>query len=269
LDFQVTKSTVELEINSIQTVSSQAEYFSSVLIHQYIFFNFASLMAVSDLFSKGSTQSIQNIILKYLDQATAKKGLEIEARIGRIMNKITMKRMDFDTFHPIVFQRLPNEYEFEGEIAKEDFTKIKQLLFGESVTDKYKMVETVDKISISNTVRKIQSDQGIFYQKKLKLSKIDIHLPEYAYDVRISISQESDVEQKDFVQKPNLIQRSRERESYLFNEYSFDFTKVVNPRTAGQDRKYEIEVEVKDLEYQRIEFVVMALNLPVLKKRPN
>lgn len=225
-------------------------------------------MPVSDLLSKPSTKSIQSIILHFLDQKLPKQGIEIEARIGRITSRTTNKRMNYETLHPIVFQNLPNEFEFKGEVAKEDFNKIKQILFENGSVDKFTKTESSDKISVSRNIRKIQTNETIVYQKKTKMARIDIYMPEFAYDIRISISIETDVEQKDFIQKFTRIQRNRERKSFRFNEYSFDFTKVISSKGNNKEentREYEIEVEVKDMEFNKIEFVTMLLNLPILK----
>lgn len=226
-------------------------------------------MAIPEcLFKNSYTFTIQNLVLKRLD-AVSTSNVEIEARLGRIVNKITTKRISFEVSHPIVFESLPNEYRFVSGVEKSDFGAIRHALFPEATP-----TTVQDRVTVSRNIRKIEHDGGVRYEKKVKIFSMDVHLPDLLYDVRVSVSKEAAVDQREFnldrSSPAHHIQRDRDRESFRCNEYSFDFTKVSGAKREAPEnlpRTYEIEVEIKDGGFKGTEFVTIALNLPVLRRK--
>lgn len=226
-------------------------------------------MSIPECFFKNSyASSIQNIVLKRLDTG-AVGNVEIEARLGRIVNKITTKRIGFEVRHPIAFESLPNECRFVSGVEKSDFSTIKHMLFPEATP-----TTVQDRVIVCRNVRKIEQDGGVRYEKKVKILSMDIHLPDMLYDVRVSVSREAIIDQKEFgldrSSPAHYIRRDRSRESFRCNEYSFDFTKVSSARKEALEdlpRTYGIEVEVKDCGFKGTEFVTIALNLPALRRK--
>lgn len=226
-------------------------------------------MAIPECLLKNSYAStIQNLVLKRLDVGNV-SNVEIEARIGRIVNKITTKRISFDIKHPIVFESLPNEYRFVSGVEKPDFDTIKHVLFPEIAP-----VVVRDRVTVNRNIRKIEQDGTVRYEKKVKILSIDVHLPDMLYDVRVSASREVAVDQREFnsdrTHPAHHVQRDRDRESFRCNEYSFDFTRVSNTKRDAPEsppRTYEIEMEIKDCRFKGTEFVTMVLNLPVLRRK--
>lgn len=220
------------------------------------------------LFKNRYTSTIQNLVLKRLD-CESLSNVEIEARLGRIVSKITTKRISFEVQHPIVFESLPNEYRFVSGVERNDFNTIKHALFADALP-----TAVQDRVTVSRSIRKIEQNGSTRYEKKVKILSIDVYLPDMLYDVRVSVSREFSVSQKEFSlghqSSPYHVQRDRDRESFRCNEYSFDFTKILDARREGAEgapRTYEVEVEIKDSGFKRTEFVTIALNLPVLKKK--
>lgn len=226
-------------------------------------------MAIPEcLFRNRYTSTIQNLVLKRLGSENV-GSVEIEVRLGRIVNKITTKRINFEIQHPIVFESLPNEYRFTSGVEKHDFGIIKHALFPDTVP-----TVVQDRVTVSRSVRKIEQDGSTRYEKKVKILTIDMYLPDMLYDVRVSVSREVVVDQKEFSighqSSSYYVQRDRDRESFLCNEYSFDFTKILNARRENAEdspRTYEVEVEIKDSGFKKAEFVAIAMNLPVLRKK--
>lgn len=203
-----------------------------------------------------------------LDFITLKdnKNIEIEARIGKITNKITKKRIDFRIEHPIIFESLPNEFCFESGVEEKDQMRIKRHLVGE-----IPLTPLLDKVTICNKIRKIESTltpETVVFQKKEKIKSMDIYLPGFKYDVRISVSMEITVPAKEFVPKTTQLCRMRKRESAVFGPFSFDFTKI-SKQNEKDLKSYEIELEIKDFSDGLSDFSNIVFALPVIKMEFN
>lgn len=198
-------------------------------------------------------------ILYNILQLKSYKDIEIEARVGTITSVITRKRMSFKTEHPIVFSRLPNDYCFESGVEQKDYMKIKDIIVGSNKTE-----NRSDIVVICNKIRRIESENEVVYEKKIRLNVIDLYLPDFKYDVRVSISREEKVDKKDFQSKHNAITRKRERESLCLGPFSFDFTKA-NKIMEQNANVFEIEAELKDPETGMADFISVVFNLPVIK----
>lgn len=193
--------------------------------------------------------------------------IEIEARIGRITSVITRKRVVLDTPHPVIFDSLSGEHYFDGGVDQQDFENMKnQIQDGCKVLSENgdsNLINTSDKIAISGKIRKIESEDSVIYEKKIRLKNIDIYLPGCKYDIRISLSREVRVDSKEFRGPVNLF-RKRERQSLLVGPFSIDFTKVI---TRDSQKSFEIELEIKDNIKDSLEgFVNLMFNLSLIKK---
>lgn len=190
------------------------------------------------------------------------KNIEIEARIGKITSKITKKRLDFRIDHPIIFPYLPNELCFESGVDEKDFKKIKNQLAGTN-----QLTSNTDKITICNKIRRIEllnDPNAVTFQRKDKVRSLDIFLPDFKYDVRISISTEMVAQPKDFDPRKPQFTRLRKRESLVTGPFVFDFTKV--SKTNEKDGKTcEIELEIKDFEESLADFSSIVFSLPLIK----
>lgn len=194
------------------------------------------------------------------------KNIEVEARIGKITNKITKKRIDFRIDHPIIFENLPNEYCFESGVDEKDFLKIKNLLVGD-VT----LTQIADKVTVCNKIRKIESlfdSNSIYFQKKEKIKTLEIYLPDLKYDVRISVSMENELPAKDFIPSKTQICRQRRRESVSIGPFSLDFTKI-SKMGEKESKSFEVEFEIKDFDNSLTDFSQIVFSLPMLKIESN
>lgn len=220
-------------------------------------------MVLPEILFKTSYKNFKNIILDHLSLKDY-ENVEIEARIGKIVNLITKKRVEMNISHPIVFDQLPFEYVFESSVEKKDFNQIKSIMFGDVVS------HTVDdKVTISNHIRKIESAvSDVVFEKKIKIKTINIYMPQYKYDVRISISKETKVESKDFIVSRHQITRVRSRESYSVGPFSVDFTRTSKQNSDDEtnDRTYEVEVELKNIKDGIEDFASLVFGLPLLKR---
>lgn len=222
-------------------------------------------MSLPEVFDKDVPEFLKNILYKYLKLPGFDK-IEIEARIGHIASKITGKRINYNIEYPVVFKELPGELRFISSVDRKDFVTIKN-----TITEKENVVRLNDRVTIGpNHVRKIESDGKIMYEKKVKTAQYTIYLPEFKYDVRVSVSKENEAHQTSFKNLKNMIIRVRERESCRIGASSFDFTEVSNEKKASDDKYdkkvYEIEMELKDPENGLEEFVSAVFSFPILKR---
>lgn len=190
------------------------------------------------------------------------ENIEIEVRLGQIMHTITKKRIEYSTEHPIVFSRLPYEFYFENGVNDADFKKIKK-----SITEDKELPLVKDTITICDRVRKIESAEGSRYEEKIRIKSIDIFLPEYKYDIRISVSKEKTIDPKKVsLGTKERFKRIRERESYVIGPFSFDFTKVSRELEKKDLKTFEVELELKDPDTGLDDFIDILFNFPVISK---
>lgn len=216
-------------------------------------------MTLPDILFRAKHEFFKKLIYKHLKLPSFEE-IEVEARVGRLINVITKKRINYQTEHPIIFSRLPNELCFENGVDKQDFAQIKN-----TITEGRPTNNICDRVTIGNKIRRIESSEGVTYEKKMRLVSFDIYLPEFKYDVRISVSKETKAEQKDFVSSKNAFTRTRDRESYSSGAFTFDFTKT-SRGIEGDSRVFEVEMELKDPEIGLDDFIDVLFNLPIIKR---
>ncbi len=215
-----------------------------------------------------NTKSFHTIIYDFIKQKEY-SCIEIEARVGKIISKITNKRLNYLIEHPITFEELPSELFFESGVEEKDFKLIKEFICGlENLISKFDKVTICDKIRKIEEISNGKEDLNVVFQKKTKIKSLDIFLPKFQYDVRVSISLESEVSPNEFKIKSGQICRHRERESLEIGPFVFDFTKVskLNEKSIKNNKNYEIELEIKDFKDGLVDFSKIVYNLPVLKK---
>lgn len=230
---------------------------------------------------------ISSHIRVFLETTRFGDTVELEARLGRLCNPITHERISFDTPHPVVFGKGARGMVFNSGVDQQFFEKLKGRCGG------FPVVRSRDCVSVlENNFRKIESDVSTVYQKKFKSSFITIYCPGHSYDVRVSFSNEIEVSPNEVAgletddetdhsgvteelengseekikkyraTKPVKHVRHRERESFVLKDYVFDFTKVnKSKKTQNAKVTYEVEIEVKNPDYPKDEFISMILNL--------
>ncbi|WUR04999.1 mRNA-capping enzyme subunit beta [Vairimorpha necatrix] len=204
---------------------------------------------------------------------------EIEARIGRIYNKETESRMKLLSLVPVVFSKLPSQHSFVPGVDLWDFKSLKKDLTNSSF-------KKVDKDTISSSSTKLDKDFTIifkehiedsfkylrngnrirfinneyrFCEKKCKIQVLDLYLPDYKYDVRISIMTEEKQMQR-HTQSPVEFVRHRDRDTFTDKWFNYDFTVV----RKNKEVTYEIEIEVEDLNYKVEEFITTFTKMNIL-----
>lgn len=235
-------------------------------------------MEIPEILLKPSEDQISSILEKHLLDKDRKIN-EVEIRLGKLINKITKKRVNFPTQHPIIFDYTPSEFEFKGGVDKNDFVYIKNKLFNKIMEDTDLEIQhktrSKDLVSVSKqSIRKIEGlddDNNVIstkYEKKTRIKNITIYLPNYIYDVRLSFSVETASSEEAFKKLGVTVKRNRSRESFALKNYSFDFTKVRQPKSLSKNEEepiYEIELEITSDKYRIKEFVQMIFNLPIIK----
>lgn len=169
------------------------------------------------------------------------EGKELEIRLGRIVGKEDNVRMKMGAVAPVVLKSLPLEYRFESAVDPEDFRKLKEHF------SSYPSEVKNDLVVINEDGRETyEGDELKKVERKLRSEKLDVYIPGKKYDMRLVLSEEAETF-KQASKKKAIVRRTRRRETYLIEPYSFDFTEVLvsdERDDVRNGRKFEIEVEV-------------------------
>lgn len=196
---------------------------------------------------------------------------EVEARLGTINDKKSGERINIRAKHPIIFKKLPDEFRFVSGVADEYFECVKKTF--ESLKNGRK---TKDKVVFVKDIRKIykEGDPNPLIMKKTRVRSFEIHFPGNEYDVRISISYEKIINEEMLTRRntnftirsgaPKFdMVRKRDRISYFCGLYLFEFTSVSDDVC---DLSKEVEIEVGEYEFDKIEFFDILNNISNIKK---
>jgi len=165
------------------------------------------------------------ILQKIIKEYKTENNIEIELRIGQII-----------------------ENRFKSGLNSENFyNKIKQKL--DSYKDWSQVLCTKTDELNNNGIRKITHFNGKKITKsssikKQRLKNINLEYINTPYDIRISVSKETDSEIK--IKTGTL--RVKERNSYFYKDYRFDLTKVTQTENTVESIIYEFEVEFMNLD---------------------
>ena len=164
---------------------------------------------------------LQDIIREYKTESN----IEIELRIGQIIENRFKSGLNSDDF----------------------FNRIKIKL--DSYKDWSQVLHTKTDELNNNGIRKITHFNGKKISKsssikKQRLKNINLEYINTPYDIRISVSKETDSEIK--IKTGTL--RVKERDSYFYKDYRFDLTKVTQTENTLESTIYEFEVEFMNLD---------------------
>lgn len=183
------------------------------------------------------------------------RSLEIEARLGIILDRRTNTRIDLGATHPIIFSSQKPEFYFQSGVSQSFFESVTQSL---SSLDSEHFEEIV---IIKNKIRAIYSEGKRTFMKKVRLRTFEIHFPGCQYDVRVSFSKEEMLSTEKnagaLSRKDVGFRRERDRLSMSTSFYRFDLTSIKVPEKFI----YEIEVEIMDFAFDRNEFFNILENI--------
>lgn len=198
-------------------------------------------MSSFELLSAVPLEEIAKFIAEKLAELRAKPDdgaeIEIEARIGQIRSNVTGRRLILNTLLPVLFKRMPKNTIFDSTVDANTFYKAITTMNG---NEKY----TEDIVHQTNKLRKIIQGDKEIYQEKIKMATMDVYLPGWDWDVRISISKEIPRN------KPEggciwTRKRIRKRKSFISSTRIADFTEVKAERNT-KATTYEIEWEMME-----------------------
>ncbi|KAI4292876.1 hypothetical protein PAPHI01_2150 [Pancytospora philotis] len=154
----------------------------------------------------GGLGDVRVCIRKFIDSCELGAGKELELRLGRLCSRITKERVVLPAPHPIVYQKNAPNMSFVSGVAREDYDKIKAELAkvlgnaapkeaGQDTGTAPEISQSTDAVLVlSGNVRVVRSESALKYQSKKRLKCITIHFPLFKYDVRIALSQETELE---------------------------------------------------------------------------
>lgn len=203
-------------------------------------------------------------LVDYILDAKKIKDVEIEARLGKIMSKDWNNRIYISTPMPIIYKSLPDEYYFKSGVSNKDFEDLKKIFSDMEVN------EENDIILIKSGVREIYDISGKLkrVQKKSKKSSLTIYFPNCEYDLRISVSVETEL-LKEAIDRPVIIKRVRKRDCYVYDSFEFDFTEVGIRGKQAEESEHVFEVETEAVLYGNFNstsFIEVVNNLNIPRK---
>ncbi|RVD93290.1 mRNA capping enzyme subunit beta [Tubulinosema ratisbonensis] len=193
--------------------------------------------------------ALKNILRKKEDT------IEIEARLGLILDKTTGSRIDINAKHPIIFSTKNTPFTFCSGVKEGHFNKLIKSF------ENFPKETSEETVVITNKVRKVyEAGKLKCTMEKIRIITHEIHFPNSEYDVRIAISKETFIKDIGPIKdKKNVIRRDRSRISIPFNKFRFDFTKIDNTN----ENCYEVELEVTEPCYDNEIFFGCLQNLVI------
>lgn len=195
------------------------------------------------------TSIIKSLLLKH-----SSLKYEIEARICKIYNKETESRIKINSLTPVIFTKLPRNHLFMPGVDQWDFKTLKNNLnFKEHIEDLFQYLKN------GNRVRFVNNEYR-FCEKKRKILVVDLYLPQYKYDIRISIMTEEKQMQRQTQSSVDFV-RHRKRDTFTDKWFNYDFTVV----RTNNEVTYEVEIEVDDMNYRVEDFIDTFFKINILK----
>lgn len=236
------------------------------------------------------TSLVKDALLYYLttDQRTyGKLGLEIEAKLGRIVDRSTSQRIHdlFPIDSSVLLHHGYDQIRFESNMTDEQHARFNRHLNGEvelrnpkhpdfdparpkmtylhtHLTDEiYPAITTRDGMELKPRVTRNDRDKSVVEViSKESITHLHILCPRYPFDIRLSINLEHKVDLPADGQRP-VHERRKDRLSYRLGTHQIDLTKVGDGSKSsssssssganghgGRGMSYELEVEMTDLE---------------------
>lgn len=181
--------------------------------------------------------------------------LEVEARLGIILDRRSGSRVSMGAAHPVILSSQKPDFYFQSGVSASFFQNAHRLFAG------MESVRAEEVVVVKNRIRTIYSGGKKVLMRKVRLRTFEIHFPSCQYDVRVSFSKEEllgDGENTSALMKKGTgLRRERDRVSVPTKFYRFDLTSVKTPDGST----HEIEIEVADFEFNRDEFFCILENM--------
>ncbi|KAI5135848.1 polynucleotide 5'-triphosphatase [Nematocida ausubeli] len=208
-------------------------------------------------------------ILEVLKKALPEKlssSMEIEVRLGTIMDKSTQKRLAVRVLHPCIMERTDTLW-FEATVSESDFHLLQghfSKMFEES--ESKLIIDTLLHGMRRSETKEINGapvhKESVIIKKK-KMFSLDIFCPQSKYDLRIGLSEE--IVQKDTIGMQVLGNvREKRRTTYTHPLFVVDVTEVKSRRESTDVKNstptFEIEIEANNKSYDRSTFIHIVNN---------
>ncbi|KAI8979022.1 CYTH-like domain-containing protein [Pilobolus umbonatus] len=214
------------------------------------------------IFNIRPLDDITKYIMDFISEHCGRENVEIEAKIGVLIDKQTNKRLKMGVAtETVVPQTTMRNCRFESNMTLEQHRFFNNLLNdlvnktqardykGERI--KYKHTNEKDRFYEGQNRGKVRVtvDQatgqivpnGII--EKIRVSDINIHCPNQTFDYRISISIE--LPRPKPTSLPSF-ERNKDRISYQHGGFSFDLTQVKGAADSNTETRHELELEFVD-----------------------
>lgn len=166
---------------------------------------------------------LKDIVEKYKNE----KNLEIEFRLGYLENE-----------------------EFKTDIGKEFFDKIMNKLLDSKAWESVNTENSEDYFYNGRRLTVSKDDPKGTCIKKEKLAVFDFIFSGTGFDLRVSFSREEP--SKRFDKEKANYKRIKNRTCFVFKHLSFDLTQVTMEENTVEDHLFEIELETKKLDLEKM-----------------
>ncbi|KAH8553453.1 CYTH-like domain-containing protein [Umbelopsis sp. PMI_123] len=202
-----------------------------------------------------TVQYVANFLWRYCEQ----ENVEIEAKLGTIIDKKTWKRLSLPVgTEAVILPPMESHIRFQSDMSLSQH-RMYNMMLNEMVQKppeggrvKYKHTRERDRFFKLSDGRKIRvtTDQqtgeivpnGIL--EKTRIADLNIYSPNQPFDFRISVSIENPASMPG---GSHIYERNKDRLSYSHGNIQFDLTQVKSPDFAGkQDVTHELELEFID-----------------------
>jgi hypothetical protein len=217
------------------------------------------------------TQILLSVLKRTLPHVGPRESVEVELKIGIIVNSQDCGRIFLPCCNPILLLELPPHFRFASEISVEHHMAC-NLWFNELYVSHRRQGESFDYRHSKTTDYFYEGPSGSKIRKswdssnsehhstiiKKKVKDCHIHYPNGIYDVRISVSVEESLEDIESALSSSY-KRIKDRVAYIFpKKYSIDLTQV----TTSNSKIHELEIEIdpSSLSLQNLDIVLCLVD---------
>ncbi|KAI8323921.1 mRNA triphosphatase CET1, partial [Martensiomyces pterosporus] len=245
-----------------------------------------------NIFGVRPAEDIVRVVADFIyTHMTARTNIEIEGKLGRLVDKKTGQRLILPVLSETVIKddktirfesnmTLPQHAQF-NKILNQRVDETRRPDFKGSRVE-YKHTKEIDHFyRVDGTRVRVTTNKEngdiIGVITKNKIADLNIYSPRTKLDIRISINEERPLAKPDVEANKPILERHKDRLSYKQDLWSFDLTQVVSPehekgpvnpyavgppKTTPSVTTHELEVEVAQPEVWMAERAKAAANKP-------
>jgi len=210
-----------------------------------------------------------NVISKFLEGHLGNANIEIEGKLGRIMDNNTRDRLWLPVQSETVLQSNFKGIRFVSDMTMDQHRNYNQILNklvndgnkpnAKSAFFSYRHIHQIDSFyQVPGHKEKLRlstdktNNNVISFIKKVNIGHLNIYLPNSPLDLRISINIEEQMDQALIQNCEANYERQKDRLSYKSHALQIDLTQVQEPNNDKKIHELEIELDSKLLNQEKL-----------------